>query len=68
MRFKKNDTITFNDNAQIIIEDFLGDGGQGEQFPLGYVENVCGVARAFFIPKNKDNGVIPLPFYYAVLV
>jgi hypothetical protein len=30
MQFKKNDTITFNDNAQIIIEDFLGDGGQGE--------------------------------------
>ena len=36
MRFKKNDTITLNDNEKIVVEDFLGDGGQGEVYLVSY--------------------------------
>ena len=36
MRFKKNDTITLNENEKIVVEDFLGDGGQGEVYLVSY--------------------------------
>lgn len=36
MKFKKNDTITVNDTDEIVIEDFLGDGGQGEVYLVSY--------------------------------
>ena len=36
MKFKKNDTITVGDADKIVIEDFLGDGGQGEVYLVSY--------------------------------
>ena len=36
MKFKKNDTITLNENEKIVVEDFLGDGGQGEVYLVSY--------------------------------
>ena len=36
MRFKKNDTITLDETEQIIVKDFLGDGGQGEVYLVDY--------------------------------
>ena len=36
MRFRKNDTITLNENETIVVKDFLGDGGQGEVYLVGY--------------------------------
>lgn len=36
MRFRKNDTITLNENEKIVVKDFLGDGGQGEVYLVDY--------------------------------
>lgn len=36
MRFKKNDTITLDGAEEIVIEDLLGEGGQGEVYLVSY--------------------------------
>lgn len=36
MRFKKNDTITLDGTEEIVVEDLLGEGGQGEVYLVSY--------------------------------
>ena len=51
MRFRKNDTITLNENEKIVIEDFLGDGGQGEVYLVSY----DGGRYALKVYKNEES-------------
>ena len=51
MKFKKNDTITVNDTDKIVIEDFLGDGGQGEVYLVSYK----GAKYALKAYKNEES-------------
>ena len=51
MRFKKNDTITLNENEKIVVEDFLGDGGQGEVYLVSY----NGGRYALKVYKNEES-------------
>ena len=51
MRFRKNDTITLNENETIVIEDFLGDGGQGEVYLVSY----DGGRYALKVYKNEES-------------
>lgn len=36
MYFKKNDIITIDETEKVVIDDFLGDGGQGEVYLVDY--------------------------------
>ena len=49
MRFRKNDTITLNENEQIVIEDFLGDVGHGK---IGYMMDLRPKNYVFFVAKS----------------
>lgn len=51
MRFRKNDTITLNENEKIVVEDFLGDGGQGEVYLVSY----NGGRYALKVYKNEES-------------
>ena len=51
MRFRKNDTIILNENEQITVEDFLGDGGQGEVYLVVYK----GGRYALKVYKNEES-------------
>ena len=51
MRFKKNDTITLNETEVITIQDFLGDGGQGEVYLVEYQ----GGRYALKVYKNEES-------------
>lgn len=41
MRFKKKDEITIDTNEKIIVEDLLGEGGQGEVYLVNYAGRKC---------------------------
>lgn len=51
MKFKKNDTITLNETEKIVVEDFLGDGGQGEVYLVSY----NGGRYALKVYKNEES-------------
>lgn len=41
MRFKKNDVITVDSTEKIVVEDLLGEGGQGEVYLVNYEGRKC---------------------------
>ena len=51
MYFKKNDVITMNETEKIVIEDFLGEGGQGEVYLVDYL----GGKYALKVYKNEES-------------
>ena len=51
MRFRKNDIITLNEAEEILVKDFLGDGGQGEVYLVSYK----GSDLALKVYKNLES-------------
>ena len=51
MRFRKNDTITIDEKERLVVEDFLGDGGQGEV----YLVSRGGEKYALKVYKNEES-------------
>ena len=51
MYFKRNDVITLDDTDKIVVEDLLGEGGQGEVYLVNYNGKRC----ALKVYKDKQS-------------
>ena len=51
MRLKKNDTITVDGSEKVVVEDVLGEGGQGEVYLVSY----NGDKYALKVYKDKES-------------
>lgn len=53
MYFKKNDVITIGENEKMIVEDFLGEGGQGEVYLVTYKGKKCAL-KVYKSEESRD--------------